>query len=104
VVRHIEAEDVDGAIVRVLISLPASVDRSLDERAIREATSGAEFVASISKDIVEHRRTRLADAYSRSLSPEDALRMYLETRQATVERVETLVSRAREMIARREGN
>ena len=59
VLRALSSRDLSGAVVRVQISLPAELDPHLRESDIRHALDDAHFVASISREIEEERRTRL---------------------------------------------
>ena len=99
VVSAIQRHYVDDAIVRLRISMPVTQEAHLSDGDIQEALSPAHFVASISHEITERPRTRLAGAYGRGLSPQQALRRYLDSRQTAPDRADALQQRADELIA-----
>ena len=83
---------VDGAIVRVRISVPEELESALHEPTIREALGSAHHIAAIQRDVVRSRRTRLVPEASRGLSPREALRLYLESRDTDPQRTNLLLS------------
>ena len=99
VVRSIMARDVGGAIVRVRMTLPADLDRRVREQDLRQALSGAQYVAAIIRDVDEDRRTRIPAAVADGLTPIDALRIYLEGREMEPERKEKVLSIAEELVS-----
>ena len=99
VVSAIQRHYIDDAIVRLRISLPVTQEAHLSDGDIQQALSPAHFVASISHEITERPRTRLAGAYGRGLSPQQALRRYLESRQTAPDRAKTLQERAEELFS-----
>ena len=94
VVRAISDYHVEGAIVRVLITVPGDLEGHLREGDIRTALEGAHYVASISKEVVEQARARLGQYSPQGLEPREALRLYLESRAVPADRVRELVQRA----------
>ncbi len=99
VVRAIGRQKVEDAVVRVRISLPAELDAQLREGEIRQALSGAHYVAAISRDLEGTRRTRLDRESAEGLGPMEALRLYLEGRGTDKGRQETLLRYAGELMA-----
>ena len=99
VLRAVAAHDVAGAVVRVQIRLPAELDPHLREADIRQALQDAHFVASISREIEEERRTRLEADYTKALDPEVALQTYLVHREIPADRAQVLMTYARNLIA-----
>jgi exonuclease SbcD len=99
VISAIQRVYVDDAIVRLRISLPVTQEAHLSDGDIQDALSAAHFVASISHEITERPRTRLAGAYDRGLSPQQALKRYLDSRQTAPDRAAALQQRAEELIA-----
>lgn len=102
VVKAIESEDLHGAIVRLRLTLPAELEPLLVEGRIRDALKPAHHIASISKDVADRARTRLQNANTRGLSPQDALRLYFDTRNVPDDRAGVLMQYADELIAERE--
>lgn len=102
VVKAIESEDLSEAIVRLRLALPAELEPLLVESRIRDALEPAHHIASISKDVADRARTRLQNANTRGLSPQDALRLYFDTRNVPDDRAGVLMKYADELIAERE--
>ncbi len=94
VVESILKRHVDGAIVRVMISLPADLESHVRDEEIRAALERAHYVASISKEIAQQSRTRLGQAHPQTLEPREALRLYLESRNVPPDRTELLMRHA----------
>ena len=94
VLRAISNHEIEGAIVRVMISVPADLEAQLHDREIADALTDAHFVASVSRDVQDQPRSRLGDAYSEGLDPAEALKIYLESRQVPADRIEVLMRRA----------
>ena len=99
VLRAISARDLSGAVVRVQISLPAELDPHLRESDIRHSLDDAHFVASISREIEEERRTRLESDYTKALDPQVALETYFAHREVPADRAQVLMTYARQLIA-----
>lgn len=99
VISTIQRHYLDDAIVRLRIMLPIIQESYLSDGAIREALKPAHFVASISHEITERPRTRLAGAYGRGLSPHQALQQYLDNRQIPLDRAKELKLRAEELFS-----
>ena len=86
VLEAVGRKHVKDAVVRVRIAGPEAAVRGVDERAVRQALALAHHVAAIARDVARDQRPRLGVAAS-SLTPEEALRRYLETRQGASEAV-----------------
>ena len=99
VLNAIASQYIDGAIVRVIVTLPGELGGHLDHATIRGALSDAHFVASVSVEVQEEARVRLGRAYSRGLEPREALRLYLESRSTPADRAEVLMRRAQALMA-----
>jgi exonuclease SbcD len=98
VLYAIAARDVDDAVVRVRISLPAELDPLLREQEIRQALAGAHFIAAINKEVQGTRRTRIASDEAEGLQPLQALKLYLETRSLDESRQQELMRYAEELM------
>ncbi len=99
VLRAIGRREVADAVVRVRIRLPAASDPLLREGEIREALRSAHFIAAISRDVEGARRTRLASDESEGLQPLQALRLFLEGKETSSQRKDTVLRYAEELIA-----
>jgi len=98
VVQAIKMNHIEGAIVRVLIRLPAELDAYLRQEEIRQALEGAHFVAAISREVAEQPRNRLGHRSSDGLEPREALRLYLDSRGVPGDRAEVLMRHAAELM------
>ena len=91
VLRRVHAAPVKDAVVRVRISLPPGTDGQLRDQEIRQALEPAHYLAALTRETQESRRTRLeADATS-GIQPLDALRLYLQSRDVQQDRIDELV-------------
>ncbi len=98
VVRAIARKDINGAVVRVRISLAAEADAHLREAEIRMALEPAHFIASISREVAGARRTRISPIEGEDLQPMQALGLYLDSRNFEGERREKIMTKAQELI------
>jgi exonuclease SbcD len=80
VLREIARTHVAGAIVRVQVRLPEALEGRLDERAVRQALGQAHSIAALTRDVTRQRRPRIG-METRGLTPEEALRRYLDQAQ-----------------------
>ena len=99
VMRAIMRSNVAGSIVRLKVSLPAESDVHLREADIREALSSAHYVAAITRDVEQGRRTRIPPGVAEGLTPMDVLRLYLESRSMTSDRQEKLLKYAEDLMS-----
>ena len=97
-VEEISRHDVQGAVVRVQITLPGELEGHIRDGDIRDALRDAHFVASISREVLDRRQSRLGRAYSKGLDPREALRLYLESRDVPEDRAEVLMRRAESLM------
>ena len=98
VINAIMRRAIEGAIVRVQIKLPGELEAHLREGEIQRALEKARFVASISKEVVRETRVRLGEAYSRGITPQEALQVYLESKRTSPERAKTLIEHAERLM------
>jgi exonuclease SbcD len=104
VLAAIERAGVGEAIVRVIVRLSRAQEPFLREAEVRQALSGAQFVAYVKRDIIEeHRTPRLpAGVRPESLTPLEALRLYLDDRKVAEDRREVLLRHARALLEAQE--
>jgi len=94
VLRSIGSVEIEDAIVKILITVPRSIAGHINDSEIFAALGKAHYVATVSKEIKEETRTRLGEANPKLLTPQEALRKYLEAREVPRDRIENLVDRA----------
>lgn len=94
VLDAISRKQVDGAIVRVRIKLPEQLESQLREGEVRQSLSNAHYIAAIQRDVMRERRTRITAEASRGVSPREALRLYLKSRNTAPHLEEVLMQQA----------
>ena len=99
VIREIMRRNVSGSIVRLKIGMPAELEAHLRDGEIRQALSSAHYVASITREVEQDRRTRIPPRLAEGLTPEAALRLYLESRDMEPERREKMARYAEDLIS-----
>ncbi|MCZ6788541.1 MAG: exonuclease SbcCD subunit D [Chloroflexi bacterium] len=98
VLKAIAGKYIDGAIVRLRIEVPEELESRLQETPIRDALSHAHYIAAIQRNVVRPRRTRLSPEASRGLAPQEALRLYLDSRNTEPERAALLLRHAESLM------
>jgi exonuclease SbcD len=98
VLRALARRDIDDAVVRVRITLPAELDRHLREADIRQALASAHYIAAVSREVQGMRRTRLSADITEGLQPLQAVRLYLESRGVEPQRREQILKHAQELV------
>jgi exonuclease SbcD len=104
VLAAIEGADIDDAIVRLQMALRPAQDALLRDVDLRRALEGAHYVASISRDVEQPARRRLAsDREPEQLTPLEALKLYLEQKGTGTEEQAILLEHAQRLIERESG-
>jgi exonuclease SbcD len=96
-----QQEKIENAIVRLNISLPASLEGQLRNNEIREALKEA-YYSSVSREIQREARLRLGSRPAAEITPLDALKAYLETQQVSPERQKELLEYGEKLIQKQE--
>ncbi len=99
--RAIARPNITDAVVRVRVRLSAAAEPLLREGEIREALQPAHYIAAINREVDSSRRTRLDSAATDpadGLQPLQALRLYLDNREAEPQRRERIIHCAEELI------
>jgi exonuclease SbcD len=98
VLRAIEQAEIQGAVVRVIIDVTEDRNALIGQNGINRALKGAFHIASITRNITRPERMRVVDQQQLlGMSPVEALRMYLGTKQTDPERIELLAQCAKDM-------
>lgn len=85
------------AIVRLQLTIPASVSAQLPDSRLREALKAAYFL-SITRDIRREARIRLGARTAEGLTSMDALKLWLESKNTPPERTQTLLDYGRKLV------
>ncbi|HET7011191.1 MAG TPA: exonuclease SbcCD subunit D [Anaerolineales bacterium] len=97
VVRAASSIPIDGAIVRVLVTLRVDQQAQLREREIEAALEGANNL-TISRLMESEARARLGEAAFETLTPLQLVEQYFRGRGVKDARVESLLQRAEELV------
>lgn len=84
-------KDIAEAIVRVQVKVASGDEALLDDAAVRRALSGAHYIAGIAREVEGAPRGRLGDVNVEELTPLDALKLYLESKETPPERARVLL-------------
>jgi exonuclease SbcD len=98
VLRAIARRDINDAVVRVRITLPANMETHLREAEVRQSLGPAHYIAAVSREVEGIRRTRLSADVTEGLQPLQAVRLYLESRGVEPLRREQILKRAEELV------
>jgi len=96
-----QSEKVAGAIVRLIINFPSSLEGQLSNNDIKDALKEA-LNFSISREIQRETRLRLGSRSVEEITPLDALKKYLETQQVSPERQKVLLEHGEKLIQQQE--
>ncbi len=88
---------INNSIVRLIITLPSSLESQLRNNNIKDALKGA-YHFSISREIQREARLRLGTRSIEEITPLDALKKYLESQQVSPERQKLLLDYGEELI------
>jgi exonuclease SbcD len=97
VLRAVDPASVQGAIVRVLVTLRVDQQAQLREREIEAALEGANSV-TLSRQMESDVRPRLGEAAFESLSPLQLVEQYFRSRDEDEARLEALLQKAEELL------
>jgi exonuclease SbcD len=89
--------EIKDAIVRLQLTLPSEIEGQLNDSEIRNALKTAHFFI-ITRDVKREARVRLGKWSAEEVTPMDALKLWLETKNATPERTEILLDYGRKLI------
>ena len=96
-----QKDEVKDAIVRLKLNLPAGIEGYLKDNEIKSALKDAYF-CTIARDIKRESRSRLGQWTVAELTPADALKIYLEQKKTSPERLKELMEYGQKLIE--EGN
>ena len=92
-----QKEKVKDAIVRLQVSLPAELEGRLGDNDMRDALKAA-YYFTIAKDIKRESRLRLGNWTAEEITPIDALKAYLESKNTSSERTKILLEYGEKLI------
>ena len=96
--NELAGTDVDDAIVRVIVTVPAEDDTPLDERRLRERLRAAYLVTGIVRDEVRGAARTRDSGLTETLGPLQAVERYLQSRPEYAERRQALLDRTQALL------
>jgi exonuclease SbcD len=92
-----QQEKVKDAIVRLNINVPAQIENQVSDTAIREALKEAHYY-TVAQDVQRETRLRMGNRTAEEISPGDALKAYLESKNVPPERQKVLLEYGEKLI------
>jgi exonuclease SbcD len=92
-----QKENIKDAIVRLQLNLPAEIEGFIQDSEIKNALKEA-YYFGIAKDIQRESRPRLGQFTVAEITPIDALKIYLEQKKITPERLKELMEYGQKLI------
>jgi len=94
-----QEEKIRDAVVRLNISLPAPIEGQLRDNDLRDALKESHYF-TISRDIKRETRLRLGNRTAEEITPLEALKAYLESKNTSPERTRVLLEYGEKLILR----
>lgn len=92
-------QNINDAIVRVIINIPADVSKSLEMDQIKKSLKDANYIAGISRNVERAKRLTIdGQAEVERLSPIEALGKYFEARKYSLEKIKHLEKYAAKLL------
>jgi len=98
ILHSIARKDVSDAIVRLQIKSSAKKVDMIQESEIRKALREAYFIAAVSQEIEQDQRSRIGSRSVESITPVEALQLYIESKKFPGERARILMEYGRRLI------
>ena len=98
IITEIKKHNITDAIVQVMIEVPALLYDQIDDTLVKESLSSAHLIATIRKNVVEQKRQRLSHNSSGDISPVEALKSYLNTRDISKHRSNMILEKGTNLI------
>jgi exonuclease SbcD len=90
-------DDVKDSIVRLQLSLPTEIESYLKDNEIRSALKEA-YYFTIARDVKRESRPRLGNWTAAEITPLEALKVYLEQKKISPERIKELLEYGQKLI------
>jgi len=92
-----QQEKIKDAIVRLNINVPAQIENQVSDTAIREALKEAHYY-TVAQDVQRETRLRMGNRTAEEISPGDALKAYLESKNIPPDRQKVLLEYGEKLI------
>lgn len=91
ILQEIEKQQITEAVVRVLIDIPADLNKEIEMDKIKKALAPAHFIAGISRNVERKEREKIDGIEEAGrLTPAEALHKYFESKKFSHERIKQL--------------
>ncbi|MGD2164114.1 MAG: exonuclease SbcCD subunit D [Anaerolineae bacterium] len=91
---EMDRHDLKDAVVRLVVKLREEQEPSMRDYQLRQLLSDAHYVGGISRDVERKARVRLGDQAPEEMTDRELLAKYLEVKDISPERIETLLKHA----------
>ena len=99
ILNEIKKHELEKKIIKLIINIPANLNKEIEMDKIKKALSSAHFIAGISKNLEKQTRARLDyNIQVESLTPIDALRKYFEAKKYHAEKQRELEKYAAQLL------
>ena len=98
VLQAIAKKEIKDTIVRLNIKVPAAKEGLIQESEIRKALKESYFIAAINKEVEREHRSRLGSYSAESMTPLQALKVYLDSKKTSKERARVLLEYGEKLI------
>ncbi|HEX9897513.1 MAG TPA: exonuclease SbcCD subunit D [Dehalococcoidales bacterium] len=92
-----KAEEIRDAIVRLQLTVPSEIEGQLNDAEMKNALKSAHFF-TITRDVKREARVRLGKWSAEEVTPLDALKLWLDTKNMAPEKTEILLDYGRKLI------
>lgn len=98
ILKEIAKHEVKDKIIRVIIDIPANLNKEITMDQIKKALAGANFIAGISRNVERKERVKLDGAEEvERLTPIEALHVYFESKNYSKEKIKALEKYAEQL-------
>lgn len=99
ILNTIKKQELDDKIVRVIINIPADLDKEIEMDKVKKALLATHCVAGISRNIERKKRSKIDGTEEvEKLTPIEALRKYFEAKEIDLKRIKALENYASQLL------
>lgn len=99
ILEEIAKQEIKDAIVKVLINIPADLNKEIEMDKIKKSLMEAHFIAGISKNIERLQRQIIEAGEVEKLTPIEALHKYFESKKYSAEKIKELEKYANQLFS-----
>ena len=98
ILDEIKKFDLEDKIIRLIVNIPAELDKDIEMDKIKKALSSAHLIAGISRNVERVERTKLETSEVESLTPLQALQTYFASKKYSPEKQKRLKEYAAQLL------